>query len=51
MDALAYIIPIMDEEYQYFYPPDFDGDEGELEALYDELLESSEDAIKRRIYI
>lgn len=52
MDATAYIIPIMDSEYQYFYPPDFDADSNEnLERLYDDLLKQSDKALVREAYI
>ena len=52
MDATAYIIPIMDSEYQYFYPPDFDADSNEnLEKLYEDLLKQSDKALVREAYI
>ena len=51
MDALAYIIPIMDTEYQYFYPPDFSGDSAELENMYDALLKEADKRIERELYV
>lgn len=51
MDALAYIIPIMDSEYQYFYPPNFSGDSAEMEKLYEDLLTEADKRIVREIYV
>ena len=51
MDATAYIIPIMDSEYQYFYSPDFSGDSEELEKLYEDLINQSDKGLVRETYI
>lgn len=49
MDAFCYIIPIMDEEYQYFYPPDWSADSPEMDKEFEDLL--NEKLLERESYL